>query len=122
MNLLRRQKREQALAHLKADQHWQESGLVFTNELGQHLTAVTVYNDLKKIAVEIGLPDLRFHDLRHSYAVAAIRAGDDWKTISGNLGDATMAFPIDKYGHYTKHMKRDSSERMNDFMEAVLGM
>ena len=122
MNLLRRQKREQALAHLKAGQHWQESGLVFTNELGQHLTAVTVYNDLKKIAVEIGMPDLRFHDLRHSYAVAAIRAGDDWKTISGNLGHATTAFTIDKYGHFTKHMKRDSSERMNDFMEAVLGL
>ena len=121
MKLLRRQKRDQALAHLKAGQHWQESGLVFTNEIGQHLTFVTVYNDFKRVVTSLGLPDVRFHDLRHSYGVLAIRAGDDWKTISGNLGHATVSFTIDTYGHYMDEMKLDSSDRMERHLDKVLG-
>ncbi len=97
-------------------------GLVFTNEIGQHLTFVTVYNDFKKIVTSLGLPDVRFHDLRHSYGVLAIRAGDDWKTISGNLGHATVSFTIDTYGHYMDEMKLDSSERMERHLDMVLGL
>ncbi len=41
----------------------------------------------------------------HSYAVAAIRAGDDIKTVQGNLGHATAAFTLDVYGHVTDQMK-----------------
>ena len=56
------------------------------------------YKDFKRIAASIGRPDARFHDLRHSYAVAAIRSGDDIKTVQGNLGHATAAFTLDVYG------------------------
>ena len=50
---------------------WDNSmNLVFTDELGGHLCAHTVYHRFKDIAASIGLPEARFHDLRHSYAVA----------------------------------------------------
>ena len=75
--------------------------LVFTNELGRNLIPQTVVRDFKKIVTSIGRPDARFHDLRHSYAVAAILAGDDIKTVQGNLGHATAAFTLDVYGHVT---------------------
>lgn len=71
--------------------------------------------------VSIGRPDLRFHDLRHSYAVAAIRSGDDIKTVQGNLGHATAAFTLDVYGHVTDQMKLDSAARMEKFIEKVSG-
>ena len=60
-----------------------------------------------------------FHDLRHSYAVAAIRAGDDIKTVQGNLGHATAAFTLDVYGHVTDQMKRESAGRMERFIRTV---
>ena len=41
--------------------------LVFTNELGEHLTHLTVYKDFKRIVSDIGMPNVRFHDLRHPY-------------------------------------------------------
>ena len=122
MKLLRRQKSEQAQAHLKAGQHWQESGLVFTNEYGQNLAIRTVYNNFKRIVASIGAPEVRFHDLRHTYAFLAIRAGDDWKTISGNLGHATVHFTIDVYGHLMDEMRMESSKRMDRHLEAVLGL
>ena len=65
----------------------------------------------------IGLPLARFHDLRHSYAVAAIRSGDDIKTVQGNLGHATASFTLDVYGHVTEQMKRSSADRMQQYID-----
>ena len=93
---------------------------MFTNEFGEHLAYRTLIKHYKKAVAAIGRPDARFHDLRHSYAVAAIRAGDDIKTVQGNLGHATAAFTLDIYGHVTDQMKQASADRMNDYILRVL--
>ena len=119
MSLLRRRRAIQAQQHLEAGPMWQDSDLVFTDELGRHLTKSSVYRSFKKIVAAIGRPDTRFHDLRHSYAVAAIRSGDDIKTVQGNLGHATAAFTLDVYGHVTDQMKQASAARMEAFIKSV---
>ena len=119
MGLLRRQRARQAEWRLKAGVSWQDTGLVFTDELGAHLKIPTVYHNFKRIAASIGLPDLRLHDLRHSYATAAIHSGDDIKTVQGNLGHATAAFTLDVYGHLTDQMKQTSAERMERYIRSV---
>lgn len=93
--------------------------LVFTDELGGHLMLHTVYHRFKAIVEAIGCPDVRFHNLRHSYAVAAIRAGDDVKTVQENLGHATASFTLDIYGHVTEQMKQASASRMEQFIHSV---
>ena len=65
--------------------------------------------------------DARFHDLRHSYAVASIRSGDDIKTVQGNLGHATAAFTLDVYGHVTDQMREASSMRMQAYIQEIMG-
>lgn len=122
MNYLKIHKREQTKARLRAGEAWEDSGLVFTNEVGHHLATHTVYKKFKSVVSSIGCPDARFHDLRHSYAVAAIRAGDDIKTVQGNLGHATAAFTLDVYGHVTEQMKQASAERMDTFIKGVLNL
>ena len=121
MDLLRRQRGQQAEWRLRAGPAWEDNGLVFTNELGHHLSPYTVYNNYKRLVCLIGRPDARVHDLRHSYAVAAIKSGDDIKTVQGNLGHATASFTLDVYGHVTDQMKRDSAERMQKFIESLSG-
>lgn len=117
---LQQQCRWQMQQKLLLGSDWQNpEGLVFTNEFGTHLTKPTVYREYKRIVAAIGCPDARFHDLRHSYAVAAIRAGDDIKTVQGNLGHATAAFTLDVYGHVTDQMKRESADRMERFIRTV---
>ena len=59
------------------------------------------------------------HDLRHTFAVASIKSGDDIKTVQENLGHATAAFTLDVYGHVTKQMKQDSTARMEQFIKSV---
>ena len=120
VDILKAQRAAQLEARLLAGPAWEDSGLVFTNELGGHLVDNTVYKNFKKIVTSIGMPEVRFHDLRHSYAVAAIRAGDDIKTVQGNLGHATAAFTLDVYGHVTEQMKQASASRMESYIKQVL--
>ena len=69
--------------------------------------------------VKLGLPDTRFHDLRHTYAVSAIKSGENIKTVQENLGHATAAFTLDVYGHVTNQMKQASASRMELFISTV---
>ena len=118
MNVLRPQRRRQLEMRLKAGATWNNSDdLVFTDALGNHLKHDLIYRHLKRIFTQMGIPSLRFHDLRHSYAVLSIQAGDDIKTIQENLGHYSAAFTLDVYGHVTEQMKRDSSERMDLYIQ-----
>jgi integrase len=49
-----------------------QQGFVFTNEFGHPLSAQTVYLKFKKVMEEMGLPDFRFHDLRHTFNVSGL--------------------------------------------------
>lgn len=122
MQILREQRRYQNEARLHAGAAWDEEdipGLVFTNETGKHLCHQTIGTRYKKLVTAAGLPDARFHDLRHSYAVASIRAGDDIKTVQSNLGHHSAAFTLDTYAHATAQMKRESADRMQAHIQAI---
>ena len=121
MAYLKQRKITQLEDRLRAGAMWHNSNLVFTDEIGRHITKPTLYRAFKKAAASIGRPDARFHDLRHSYAVAAIRSGDDIKTVQGNLGHATAVFTLDVYGHVTDQMKQESAARMEAFIKSVSG-
>ena len=122
MALLRKQKSQQAQMRLLAGEAWNNSwNLVFTNELGGHLCHCTVYKKFKAIVRELGMPEERFHDLRHSFAVASIESGDDIKTVQSNLGHATASFTLDVYGHVSQKMRQQSADRMEEFIQKVSG-
>ncbi len=116
-NELEKQKAEQA----QAGTMWNNPfNLVFTDALGKNLVRRTVVKHFKKIAQRAGLADdARFHDLRHSFAVTSLYAGDDIKTVQANLGHATAQFTLDVYGHVTQKMRQDSANRMQKFYEQL---
>lgn len=119
LDILRQQQVRQAQWQQEAGELWEDSGLVFTNEIGQNLSPLSVYKSFKVFAAQIGCPDARFHDLRHSYAVAAIQSGDDIKTVQENLGHHTAAFTLDVYGHVTDQMRQASADRMQRFITGL---
>ena len=119
--VLRKQKAKQAEQQLKAGPLWSNPyGLVFPAEDVGPLFQQSVERDFSAIRATAGLDGIRFHDLRHTFAVNSIRAGDDVKTIQENLGHATAAFTLDVYGHVTEAMKRNSSARMESFIKDVM--
>lgn len=119
MRLLQEHKKTQNEWRLMAGPLWDNSDLVFTNEVGGHLTHVTVSTCFKRVVKSIGYHKTRFHDLRHSYAVAALQSGDDIKTVQENLGHHSASFTLDVYGHVSERMKQDSAARMERFIKSV---
>ena len=123
MATLKRQQRRQIEQQLKAGPLWDNLyHVVFSTEIGEPLDQWKAEKEFSAVLEAAGLTGIRFHDLRHSYAVNAIRAGDDIKTIQGNLGHASAAFTLDRYGHFTERMKQDSATRMEGFMKNVLNL
>lgn len=117
LNVLRRQQEWQQRWQKILGDGWENSkNLVFTTETGRYVHNKTMYMNYKKIMKKLGLAELRFHDLRHAYAVNSLRAGDDIKTVQENLGHSTASFTLSTYAHATPGMKRESANRMNDFI------
>lgn len=122
MDALRQERQKQQASQLLAGSLWNNPfNLVFTDASEKNLVRRTVVKHFKKIAERAGLEnDVRFHDLRHSFAVTSLQAGDDIKTVQANLGHATAAFTLQVYAHVNEQMRRDSSERMQRFYETVI--
>lgn len=120
MEALQQEWRNQRFASSEAGEAWDNPyNLVFTDAFGKHLVRRTVVKHFKAVAQRVGVPEARFHDLRHSFAVSSLQAGDDIKTVQANLGHATAAFTLDVYGHVTEQMRRDSATRMQKFYESI---
>ena len=121
MTLFQKRKEQQESERIWAGEAWSNpDGLVFTDAAGGHLVHLTVYKEFKNIARSLGYENTRFHDLRHSYAVAAIESGDDIKTVQTNLGHATASFTLDIYGHASQKMRQQSADRMERYIKSVI--
>lgn len=120
MTMLKAVRKNQAEMKLKAGECWSNTdNLVFTNEIGERLSTRTVYRAFKKIVDGMGLHEVRLHDLRHTYSVLALQNGMDYKTLSHNLGHATVAFTMDVYGHVSDTMMQNGAEIMQRYIESL---
>ena len=122
IDVLKLQKQRQESWAAALGNGWENpDNLVFTTKFGRYINNKILYQNFKRIAKKLGKPDLRFHDLRHTYAVNSLRAGDDIKTVQENLGHATASFTLSTYAHATPSMKRESAKRMTAFIRSVQG-
>jgi integrase len=78
------------------------------------------YRKLKVILKHAGLPQIRFHDLRHTFATHAMKGGVDAKTLSGILGHTNASFTLDTYTHVTSDMQRNASAVVGNMMKNIM--
>lgn len=120
MEALKKEQEKQQAAKAFAGACWSNPmNLVFTDAIGKHLVRRTVVKHFKKVAERAGVEESRFHDLRHTFAVTSLYAGDDIKSVQANLGHATAQFTLDVYGHVTQTMRKESAERMQRFYDQL---
>ena len=91
------------------------------NDLNKPMNPQTAYNKLKSLLREAALPDIRFHDLRHTFATHAASSGVDPKTLSAILGHTDASFTLDTYTHVTTDMQKNASKIVNNFMTDLFG-
>ena len=120
MEALKKEKEKQENLRSLLGEEWNnEHNLVFTTDYGKNLVRRTVVKHYKKVLERAGLPDNRFHDLRHSFAVNSLAVGDNIKNVQSNLGHATSAFTMDVYCHVSQAMARESAAKTQKFYESV---
>ena len=90
--------------------------MVFTRDNGMFIRFKTLYVHFKALVSRLNRPEVRFHDIRHTYATLAIQSEIDFKTLSLSLGHATVAFTLDTYGHVSNHMSQNAAAKMEKFI------
>ena len=83
---------------------WTETGLVFTREDGQVLHPEHVTKRFARLVRDAGLPTITLHGVRHSYATAALAAGEPLKVVSERLGHASTSITANLYQHVLPSM------------------
>jgi integrase len=88
---------------------WKDAGLVFTRDDGSSIHPQRLTSWFEQRIRDAALPKIRLHDLRHSYATAALAAGIPAKVVSERLGHASVMITLDTYSHVLPSMQEDAA-------------
>lgn len=75
-----------------------------------------VQRAFKPLIARAGLPDIRLYDLRHTFAVLALREGIPARLVSEQLGHASVAFTLDVYGHVLEETRAAAAGRLSQLL------
>jgi len=117
IDILLRHRIHQGEVKLKAGSEWQEHDFVFTTAIGTSLNPESLLGRFKKILKRAELPNIRFHDLRHSAATLLLGMGVHTKIVQELLGHSTMAMTADIYSHVLPTMQQGAIDRLNDVLK-----
>ena len=89
---------------------------VFPSPTGGPISPDSVLHMLHRVLKRAGLPELRFHDLRHTFATLARQNGVDIMTVSGMLGHFSAGFTLDTYAHVTTAAQKEAANTMGNVL------
>lgn len=95
-----------------ATRKWQDSGYVFVKQDGSLLDPNTLTRAFRWIVDHSDLPRIRLHDLRHTHASIAVKAGVPIGVVSERLGHASPEFTLHRYSHVMPGMQRDAADKI----------
>jgi integrase len=111
---LRRLKREQAENLLALGVRQSENTLLCARADGEPTTPVSLTHAFWRLVRKLdGVPQVRFHDLRHTHATQLLLAGVHPRIAQERLGHSTVALTLDLYSHVTGTMQEDAAAKIN---------
>ncbi|HEY4034925.1 MAG TPA: site-specific integrase, partial [Ktedonobacteraceae bacterium] len=87
--------------------------LVFCNKDGGYMNPLNLVSDFKKLLKQTGLPDIRFHDLRHSAASIWLALGINPKVIQELLGHSSIHVTLNVYSHVLPTMHKEAMDSLD---------
>jgi len=109
MDVLRDHRKRQFEERLLAGSVWEETGYIFVTETGRPIDYGTPTQLFAKIRKRLGLPDQRFHDLRHFHATQLLRAGTPLHVVAHRLGHRDAMVTATTYAHVTSDQEVNAS-------------
>jgi integrase len=111
---LRSHRKKQAEEKLRATDYG-DSGLVFATGKGTPIDAQNIVNRyFKPLLKRADLPDIRWHDLRHTYATLLLARGTHPTYVQKSLGHASVQLTLDRYSHWMPSMGRNTAEGIDE--------
>jgi integrase len=107
---------QQAIEVLREQKRKTHDTYVFPSPNGGPLSPDSVNNMLKRVLERAGIPKVRFHDLRHTFATIALQNGVNIKTVSGMLGHFSAGFTLDTYAHVTTSAQTEAAQTMGNVL------
>ena len=108
----------QAIEVLREQKQKTNDTYVFPSPNGGPISPDSVNNMLKRVLERAGIPKVRFHDLRHTFATIALQNGVDIKTVSGMLGHFSAGFTLDTYAHVTTSAQKEAAATLGNILSA----
>ncbi len=115
---LRRHRVQQVEERLRAGDTWKDTGLVFTGIFGGPVERKGLHDRWKKAIAAAGVPDIRFHDLRHGCATFLLAQGIPARAVADILGHSSIKMTMDTYAHVMPHLLEDAAAKMDALLAA----
>ena len=107
----------QAEKRLQLGSAWDNHDLVFPNEIGRPLEQGNLLRrSFWPLLKEANLPQIRFHDLRHTCATLLLRQDVHVKVVSELLGHASIKITLDIYSHVLPDMQEQAVRAMDNLL------
>lgn len=107
------------LSELKANQIPKSKYIFPSTVTGEIRDISAVTRRLHRIQDRAGVPRIRFHDLRHSFATLSLEQGMDIKTVSHMLGHTDAGFTMNTYMHVKDSMQENVANTMGNLIESA---
>ena len=91
---------------------------VFAGSTHPFVTHAAARNAFKKVVNKMGYSSARFHDLRHTYATMALKAGIDPRALSELMGHKSVAFTLETYAFVLDEMRLESANKLQKYMDS----
>ena len=117
LEVLKQHYEQQLEAKMKAGTSWQWHDYVFCTSVGTHLGPNHVVEEFKKLLTQAGLPNIRFHDLRHSAATLLLTVGVHPKIVQEVLGHTQISMTMDIYSHVLPGMQQEAMGKLHDTLK-----
>ncbi|EPY2273180.1 tyrosine-type recombinase/integrase [Clostridium sporogenes] len=117
MNLLKEHKKKQKQLQLKSYGAFKnEFNLVFTKLNGNPMASDSLSSTFRDFINRNNLPNIRFHDLRHTNATLMLASGTSMKVASTRLGHSTIGITMDLYTHVLQGLEKEAAKNLSDLI------
>jgi len=113
---LREYKRDRKSLYNELGKELALDDLVFAGAEGKPIDPGVLSHSFARLVKRAGLENVRFHDLRHTFASLALKQGIHPKIVSEALGHASVGFTMDVYSHTIQGMQAEAMVRLGDIL------
>jgi integrase len=115
---LRHHRTRQLEERLIAGSGWHDSGFAFTTRIGTPIDPANLLDDFKRILKKAELPDIRFHDLRHSAASLLLALNIHPRVVMELLGHSQISLTMNTYSHVVPGLLREAVDKLGVALNA----